>query len=290
MAAKVARTASQALGPVGLASRHVTRETIGCRRFVECSSWEPTLAVSAPVSGSLRIGAFSRKVGVSAAVLRAWESRYGLFDPDRTRAATGSTALRRSGASRACARCSRAAWRRRSPPAWCSPRSASATPAGARRGVAHPGRRRRAARAGRSAGRARARGGRGAGDAPAPRHAPARPPPLRAPDGRDAAAGPRHVVARGRGTAGAARVRPGRARHRSPCSCSPWRCDAAAGGSSTSAPTPRPRCSPTSRRSWRPIGSSSASTTRRTRRVSPAARRDDRLRRSARRRRGDHPR
>jgi MerR family transcriptional regulator, light-induced transcriptional regulator len=40
--------------------------------------------VSAPVSGSLRIGAFSRKVGVSAAVLRAWESRYGLFDPDRT--------------------------------------------------------------------------------------------------------------------------------------------------------------------------------------------------------------
>jgi DNA-binding transcriptional MerR regulator len=42
------------------------------------------LAVSAPVSGSLRIGAFSRKVGVSAAVLRAWESRYGLFDPDRT--------------------------------------------------------------------------------------------------------------------------------------------------------------------------------------------------------------
>jgi MerR family transcriptional regulator, light-induced transcriptional regulator len=42
------------------------------------------MAVSAPLSGSLRIGAFSRKVGVSTAVLRAWERRYGLFDPDRT--------------------------------------------------------------------------------------------------------------------------------------------------------------------------------------------------------------
>jgi MerR family transcriptional regulator, light-induced transcriptional regulator len=43
-----------------------------------------SLAVSAPVSGSLRIGAFSRRVGLSAAVLRAWETRYGLFTPDRT--------------------------------------------------------------------------------------------------------------------------------------------------------------------------------------------------------------
>lgn len=32
----------------------------------------------------MRIGAFSRRVGVSAAVLRAWESRYGLFTPVRT--------------------------------------------------------------------------------------------------------------------------------------------------------------------------------------------------------------
>jgi DNA-binding transcriptional MerR regulator len=40
--------------------------------------------VSAPFSGSLRIGAFSRRVGISAAVLRAWETRYGLFTPDRT--------------------------------------------------------------------------------------------------------------------------------------------------------------------------------------------------------------
>jgi DNA-binding transcriptional MerR regulator len=40
--------------------------------------------VPAPVSGSLRIGAFSRRVGISAAVLRAWETRYGLFTPDRT--------------------------------------------------------------------------------------------------------------------------------------------------------------------------------------------------------------
>jgi DNA-binding transcriptional MerR regulator len=32
----------------------------------------------------LRIGAFSRRVGVSAALLRAWETRYGLFAPART--------------------------------------------------------------------------------------------------------------------------------------------------------------------------------------------------------------
>lgn len=37
-----------------------------------------------PVSGSLRIGAFSRQVGISAPVLRAWEKRYGLFAPART--------------------------------------------------------------------------------------------------------------------------------------------------------------------------------------------------------------
>lgn len=40
--------------------------------------------MSAPVDSLLRIGAFSRRVGVSAAVLRAWESRYGLFTPTRT--------------------------------------------------------------------------------------------------------------------------------------------------------------------------------------------------------------
>src|SRR4051812_25926248 len=70
--------------PLGLADRHVADQTSGCRTFVECSSWERPVAATAPVPGSLRIGAFSRKVGVSAAVLRAWESRYGLFDPDRT--------------------------------------------------------------------------------------------------------------------------------------------------------------------------------------------------------------
>jgi DNA-binding transcriptional MerR regulator len=32
----------------------------------------------------LRIGAFSQRVGVSAALLRAWETRYGLFTPART--------------------------------------------------------------------------------------------------------------------------------------------------------------------------------------------------------------
>jgi DNA-binding transcriptional MerR regulator len=32
----------------------------------------------------LRIGAFSRRLGVSVSVLRAWEQRYGLFTPTRT--------------------------------------------------------------------------------------------------------------------------------------------------------------------------------------------------------------
>ena len=37
-----------------------------------------------PERGSLRIGALSRRVGVSPPVLRAWESRYGLLSPDRS--------------------------------------------------------------------------------------------------------------------------------------------------------------------------------------------------------------
>ncbi len=41
--------------------------------------------MAGPDSSHLRIGTFSRRVGVSAAVLRAWESRYGLFTPARTR-------------------------------------------------------------------------------------------------------------------------------------------------------------------------------------------------------------
>jgi MerR family transcriptional regulator, light-induced transcriptional regulator len=40
--------------------------------------------MAAPVTGELRMGAFSRRVGVSPAVLRAWEARYGLFTPRRT--------------------------------------------------------------------------------------------------------------------------------------------------------------------------------------------------------------
>ncbi|MDA0171628.1 MerR family DNA-binding transcriptional regulator [Solirubrobacter taibaiensis] len=40
--------------------------------------------MAAPVQGLLRIGPFSRRVGVSVSVLRAWESRYGLFTPLRT--------------------------------------------------------------------------------------------------------------------------------------------------------------------------------------------------------------
>jgi DNA-binding transcriptional MerR regulator len=41
-------------------------------------------SVVGPDSSPLRIGPFSRKVGLSAAVLRAWEARYGLFSPKRT--------------------------------------------------------------------------------------------------------------------------------------------------------------------------------------------------------------
>ena len=33
---------------------------------------------------NLRIGELSRRVGVSPALLRAWERRYGLLDPART--------------------------------------------------------------------------------------------------------------------------------------------------------------------------------------------------------------
>src|SRR5215207_1497001 len=40
--------------------------------------------MTAPIQGLLRIGPFSRRVGVSVSVLRAWESRYGLFTPLRT--------------------------------------------------------------------------------------------------------------------------------------------------------------------------------------------------------------
>jgi len=40
--------------------------------------------VIGPDSSPLRIGPFSRKVGLSAAVLRAWEARYGLLSPART--------------------------------------------------------------------------------------------------------------------------------------------------------------------------------------------------------------
>src|SRR3954451_11834067 len=41
-------------------------------------------ALEAPFEGLLRIGAFAERLGVSEAVLRAWESRYGLFTPLRT--------------------------------------------------------------------------------------------------------------------------------------------------------------------------------------------------------------
>lgn len=37
-----------------------------------------------PPEAPLRIGALSRRVGVSPELLRAWERRYGLLDPDRT--------------------------------------------------------------------------------------------------------------------------------------------------------------------------------------------------------------
>jgi DNA-binding transcriptional MerR regulator len=41
-------------------------------------------AYGTPLEGLLRIGAFSQKLGVSESVLRAWETRYGLFEPVRT--------------------------------------------------------------------------------------------------------------------------------------------------------------------------------------------------------------
>src|SRR4051794_32532236 len=41
-------------------------------------------ALEAPFEGLLRIGAFAERLGVSEAVLRAWEARYGLFTPLRT--------------------------------------------------------------------------------------------------------------------------------------------------------------------------------------------------------------
>jgi MerR family transcriptional regulator, light-induced transcriptional regulator len=40
--------------------------------------------VIAPLAGLLRIGAFSRAVGVSVSAVRAWEARYNLFTPVRT--------------------------------------------------------------------------------------------------------------------------------------------------------------------------------------------------------------
>lgn len=36
------------------------------------------------IGGRLRIGEFSRRVGESAPLLRAWETRYGLIEPERT--------------------------------------------------------------------------------------------------------------------------------------------------------------------------------------------------------------
>jgi DNA-binding transcriptional MerR regulator len=35
-------------------------------------------------TGQIRIGELSRRVGVSAELLRAWERRYGLLSPSRT--------------------------------------------------------------------------------------------------------------------------------------------------------------------------------------------------------------
>ena len=146
-AGAAARTASPAMDvTVGLAPRHVTGETTGCRRFVECLIGEHRRAVPAPVSSSLRIGAFSRQVGISAAVLRAWETRYGLFTPRRT---TGGFRLygpeeeRRVRRMRALiARGMAAAESARLVLAEDGERRA----AGTGRGVAHAGRRRRAAR------------------------------------------------------------------------------------------------------------------------------------------------
>ena len=78
-----------------------------------------------PLPGLLRIGAFSRRVGVSVPVLRAWEARYGLFTPVRTeggfRLYSARTRPVRAGCWRTSSAASRRArrrrWRSAAPPA-----------------------------------------------------------------------------------------------------------------------------------------------------------------------------
>ena len=157
------------------------------------------LAVPAPVSGSLRIGAFSRRVGISAAVLRAWETRYGLVHagPDDRRV----PALRRRGGA-ACPPHAGADRARdgggRVRPAGARRGRRTGRAAGPGRGVARAGRRRRATGARRAARGPEAGGGGRPQGAPAARRASRRAPALRAADGRDAAARAR----RRRGTTG----------------------------------------------------------------------------------------
>ena len=74
----------------------------------------------------LRIGELSRRAGVSVELLRAWERRYGLLEPSRTAAASGSTARRTSPGCSPCAPTSTAGWRPRRPPGSCSPTAAAA--------------------------------------------------------------------------------------------------------------------------------------------------------------------
>ena len=169
--------------------------------------------VVGPESSPLRIGPFSRKVGLSAAVLRAWEARYGLFSPARTAGgyrlygAEEATRVRRMRAylARGLAPAESAQLvlaERRAARARPRPRVGVAAArhrdraGAARRGARGPERRRRGRRAA-AAARCAVPG------APARRRA----------DGRDPAAHAGRALARGAWTARAGRLRRRRPRH-----------------------------------------------------------------------------
>jgi MerR family transcriptional regulator, light-induced transcriptional regulator len=59
--------------------------------------------------GSLRIGEFARRVGVTPELLRAWERRYGLLQPVRS---SGGFRLYTDEDAERVARCSTRPWRR----------------------------------------------------------------------------------------------------------------------------------------------------------------------------------
>ena len=210
-------------------------------------------AVTAPLQGLLRIGAFSRRVGVSASVLRAWETRYGLFTPARTpggfrlyspggrapRAADARAARARPGGAR-----SRRALVLAERRADDGRRSALVDGVGARSTPTRAHARSTRCSAGRSRAAvvaARAPGARRAADEWARRRS-GRRATSRSRHARDAAARARRALARGARAARARRLRPGRADTLGAIAFA-LALHAAAGGSPTSAPTRRSRAS-----------------------------------------------